>query len=69
MGRLAFEALVAAIEKRASPAGQTREIVLKSELIQRESVAAPRPAPGLVLRAGRADALAPEPGPMNAGHH
>jgi len=69
MGRLAFEALVAAIEKRASPAGQTREIVLKSELIQRESVAAPRPAPGLVLRAGRADALAPEPGSLNAGHH
>ncbi|WDR04645.1 LacI family DNA-binding transcriptional regulator [Devosia rhodophyticola] len=42
MGKLAFDALVANIEDRASPAGQTREIVLKSELIQRESVAAPR---------------------------
>lgn len=59
MGRLAFEALHANIENQPAPAGQMREIVLKSELIHRESVAAPRVAPALVLRDPGPAALSP----------
>lgn len=45
VGRLAFDALVANIEDRPTAPGVTREIMLKFELIQRESVAAPRANP------------------------
>jgi LacI family transcriptional regulator len=42
MGRLACDALIAAIQDPSAGFRQTREIVLRTELIVRESCAAPR---------------------------